>query len=62
MTLGPGRESARIPPRTVPSGWTRNSNEVATPKLPPPPAIAQDRSLVRFTRGEDLAGGGDDIG
>ena len=27
-----------------PTGWTLNSNEVMTPKLPPPPRTAQNRS------------------
>ena len=33
------------PDRTSgPTGWSRNSNDVTTPKLPPPPRIAQNRS------------------
>src|SRR6516164_277636 len=32
------------PPRTVLTGWTRNSNEVTTAKLPPPPRSAQNKS------------------
>src|SRR5438094_575630 len=33
------------PARTVgPTEWRRNSNEVTTPKLPPPPRNAQNRS------------------
>jgi hypothetical protein len=42
------------PPRTVLTGWTRNSNEVTTPKLPPPPLSAQNKSsfsLPLATRG-----------
>jgi len=42
------------PPRTVLTGWTRNSNEVTTPKLPPPPRRAQNKSsfsLALATRG-----------
>src|SRR6516164_7512645 len=42
------------PPRTVLTGWTRNSNEVTTPKLPPPPRSAQNKSsfsLALATRG-----------
>src|SRR4029077_15307906 len=42
------------PPRTVLTGWTRNSNEVTTPKLPPPPLSAQNKSsfsLALATRG-----------
>ena len=33
-----------IPPTTVSSSCRRNRNRVATPKLPPPPRIAQNRS------------------
>ena len=32
------------PPRTRPSGWRRNSRRVTTPKFPPPPRSAQNRS------------------
>ena len=32
------------PPTTVSSGCARNVNSVTTPKLPPPPRIAQKRS------------------
>ena len=32
------------PATTVPTSWPRNSNEVTTPKLPPPPRSAQNRS------------------
>jgi hypothetical protein len=34
----------RIPPTIVPTSCSRNWNRVATPKLPPPPRIAQKRS------------------
>ena len=34
----------RIPPTNSAIGWSRNWNRVATPKLPPPPRIAQNRS------------------
>ena len=36
--------SIRIPPTIVPSGCSRSLSRVATPKLPPPPRIAQNRS------------------
>ncbi len=36
-TINPDRTSG-------PSGWSLNSNEVTTPKLPPPPRSAQNRS------------------
>src|SRR5215211_5405906 len=29
-----------------PTGWARNSNEVTTPKLPPPPCSAQSKSAL----------------
>ncbi len=36
--------SSSIPPTTVSSGCSANRNRVATPKFPPPPRIAQNRS------------------
>src|SRR6266481_4433644 len=47
-----------MPPRTVLTGWARNSNEVTTPKLPPPPLSAQNKSsfsLALATRGSPSA-------
>lgn len=45
--------SSTMPASTVPAGCALNSNEVTTPKLPPPPRIAQNRSsfsrLLSFT-------------
>ena len=35
---------ASSPPRTMSSGCVSNSNDAATPKLPPPPRSAQNRS------------------
>ena len=32
------------PATTVPTSWPRNSNDVTTPKFPPPPRSAQNRS------------------
>ena len=37
-----GRNS--IPPTIVSTSWRRNFRRVATPKLPPPPRMAQNRS------------------
>ena len=56
-----GRNS--IPPTIVPTSWRRNCSRVATPKLPPPPRSAQNRSgwCSASTRSE-LAVGGDDLG
>jgi hypothetical protein len=42
MTSGVAGSSR--PPTTWPTGCSRNRNRVATPKLPPPPRIAQNRS------------------
>src|SRR5436190_18604149 len=36
--------SVRAPDRTRSTGWSRYSSAVTTPKLPPPPRIAQKRS------------------
>ena len=54
--------SISMPP-TVTSSCSRYRNRVATPKLPPPPRIAQNR--VRVLLGvdvEELAVGRDDLG
>ena len=32
-----------------PTGWSLNSNCVTTPKLPPPPLIAQNKSVFSFS-------------
>ena len=37
-----GRKS--IPPTIVSTSWRRNWSRAATPKFPPPPRIAQNRS------------------
>ena len=51
-----------IPPTIVPTGWSRYRNRVTTPKLPPPPRIAQNRSgsWSASTR-RICAVGGDDL-
>ena len=56
-----GRTS--MPPVNGSSGCSRNLKRVTTPKLPPPPRIAQNRSgcVVRVDL-EQLAVGGDDLG
>ena len=56
MTISPDSTSGPI-------GWSWNSNEVTTPKLPPPPRIAQNRSgfSVALARTQ-LAVGGDHVG
>ncbi len=44
-------------------GCSRNWNRVTTPKLPPPPRIAQNRSGWRLgVDVQQLAVGGDDVG
>ena len=56
--------STSMPPTTVSTACSRNWNRVATPKLPPPPRIAQKRSgscsastaQVPAVRGHDLGG------
>ena len=56
-----GRTSS--PPATWSSGWSRYWNRVATPKLPPPPRMAQKRSWCVVGVGADaLAVGGHDLG
>ena len=55
--VAPGADRARTPPRSAgsapanmtvgPTGWSANSNLVTTPKLPPPPRSAQNRSGSR---------------
>ena len=42
--LGGGRQDQHARRRSVSTGWSRNRKRVATPKLPPPPRIAQNRS------------------
>ena len=56
--------SINIPPSTSSISWSRNSNRVATPKLPPPPRSAQNRSgwfcsstLMSSPSGGDHLGG-----
>src|SRR5256885_2232999 len=34
----------RTPPRIAPTGWSRNANDVARPKFPPPPRTPQNKS------------------
>ena len=44
-TSAPSSTGQKVgPPTTVPTSCSRNRNEVTTPKLPPPPRIAQNRS------------------
>ena len=53
--------SISIPPTIVPTSCSRNRNRVATPKLPPPPRIAQNRSgcVSASTRRSSPVGGHD---
>ena len=37
------------PQITVSTGWSRNVSDVTTPKFPPPPRIAQKRSLFSLS-------------
>src|SRR3712207_8061174 len=45
-SLSVSAASQRIGPAKTsgPTGWSRKSNEVTTPKFPPPPRSAQNRS------------------
>ena len=47
-----------IPPTIDGTDWSRNLNRVATPKLPPPPRIAQNRSgsVVGVDRSDGAVG------
>ena len=36
------------PAWTIFTGWSRNRKDVTTPKLPPPPRMAQKRSAFSF--------------
>ena len=46
-----------------PTSWSRNSNSVTTPKLPPPPRSAQKRSgCSLLAHPQDLPVGGHDLG
>ena len=48
---------------TVPTSCRRKVNEVTTPKLPPPPRIAQNRSgFSSGARADALAAGQDELG
>ena len=48
---------------TESTGWSRYRNRVTTPKLPPPPRIAENRSRVRVGVGaHQLAVRGHDVG
>ena len=44
------RSKLAMPPKTSRTGCSRNSSEVATPKFPPAPRSAQNRSLRRSSR------------
>ena len=51
------------PPKIVPTSCRRNRNEVTTPKLPPPPRIAQNRSGCSVgARAHPLAAGEHELG
>ena len=55
--------STSMPPTTWASSCSRNWKRVTTPKLPPPPRIAQNRSgCVSASTRQHLAVGGDDVG
>ena len=59
--LGAWPAAAACRPTTPGSSCSRNWNRVATPKLPPPPRMAQNRSgCVSASDAHDLAVGGDD--
>ena len=52
-----------MPPTIPDSGCSRNLNRVTTPKLPPPPRIAQNRSgSCVLVDDVDLAVGRHDLG
>ncbi len=51
------------PAMTVDTGWQRNSNDVTTPKLPPPPRNAQNSSGFSSALAPDLVAVGEhDVG
>ena len=52
-----------IPPTIAGSSWSRYWKRVTTPKLPPPPRIAQNRSgSISASTRQTCAVGGDDLG
>ena len=56
-----GRKSS--PPTTVPTSWSRRCRRVATPKLPPPPRIAQKQiGVMLVVDVQHLTVGGHDLG